>query len=91
MEEWGLQAIKEGFPKELKAKRLLFAPVDAELPENRHYIRDYRLDSISLVAARYDKGKQVEWKNLKDVWFLLRDRKAFSQYVRDEVGGLLRR
>jgi len=36
--------------------------VNLELPENRHFVKDYQLFTKSLVLVRFDKGRQAEYK-----------------------------
>jgi hypothetical protein len=91
IEAFSEEALKQAFANELRNGRLEWHPVNVQLPENRHFIKDYQLFTKSLVIARVQDGRQVEWKNLERVWELTGDRRAFLQYVQDEVGAYLRR
>ena len=48
-------------------------------------IQDYQLVTKSLVLSLVSDGKETKWKNLADVWKLVRDKEKFYQYVKDEV------
>ena len=85
IEEYSHDAIQTYFAKELGNGRLEFRPVNVEEPGNKHYIQDYRLVSKSLVLSLVSDGKETKWKNLADVWKLVRDKEKFYQYVKDEV------
>jgi hypothetical protein len=61
-----------------------------EEAENRHYVQDYQLFSRSLVISLVKQDKEVTWKNLTDVWKLVRDKDKFFQYVKDEVEKFLK-
>ena len=89
LEEQTRETLKALFPKELASGKLVFRSVNAEAPEHQHYIEDYRLTSISLVVARFEKGTQKDWKTLQDVWRHLRDPEAFRRYVGQETGRML--
>ena len=54
-------------------------------PENRHFIQDFQIISISLVLSDTEDGKQKQWKSLEDVWNLLQNEKGFAEYVQKEV------
>jgi hypothetical protein len=85
IEEYSHDAIQAYFAKELGNGRLEFRPVNVEEPGNKHYIQDYQLVTKSLVLSLVSDGKETKWKNLADVWKLVRDKEKFYQYVKDEV------
>ena len=64
--------------------------LNVETPENRHYIQDYQITNQSVVLSELQDGKEVRWKNLKQVWRLLRDEKAFDDYIRTETDAFLK-
>jgi hypothetical protein len=78
------------FAKELGNGRLEFRPVNIEEPGNKHFIQDYQLVTRSLVLSLMSDGKETKWKNLADVWKLVRDKDKFFQYVKDEVEKFLK-
>jgi len=86
IEQYSHDAIQTHFAKELgKNGRLEFRPVNVEEPGNKHFIQDYQLVTRSLVLSLVSDGKETKWKNLPDVWKLVRDKERFFQYVKDEV------
>jgi hypothetical protein len=85
IEAYSHEAIEEGFKTELKNGALELRVVNYEDPENRHYIKDYKLVSKSLILVNMVDGKQTEWTNLKLVWDLVKNKQAFLNYVRGEV------
>ena len=86
IEEYSHDAIQTYFAKELGNGSLEFRPVNVDEPENKHFIQDYQLVTRSLVLSLMSDGKEKKWKNLPDVWKLVRDKEKFYQYVKDEVG-----
>ncbi len=90
IEQYSHDAIQTYFAKELGNGTLEFRPVNVEEPENKHFIRDYQLVTRSLVLSLVSDGKETKWKNLPDVWKLVRDKDKFFQYVKVEVKNFLK-
>lgn len=84
------EVIEQKFKSELAAKRLVFKPVNYDLPENAHYPQDYKLPCPSLVLVRRQAGKDEKWKLLGETWQLVEDTTKFNRYVEDEVDKCLR-
>ncbi len=89
IEAYSKEAIEKGFPEELRKGILEMRIVNYEKPEHRHFMKDYKLVSKSLVLVNLVDGKQTEWTNLKLVWQLTGRKDAFLNYVRKEVRGYL--
>ena len=90
IEEYSHEAIQTYFAKELGNGGLEFRPVNVDEPENKHFIQDYQLVTRSLVLSLVSDGKEKKWKNLPEVWKLVRDKERFFQYVKDEVAIFLK-
>jgi hypothetical protein len=89
IEAYSREAIEKGFPEELKNGILEMRIVNYEQPENRHFIKEYKLVSKSLILVNTVNDKQAEWTNLKMVWQLTGRKDAFLNYVRREVRSYL--
>ncbi len=85
IEKYSREAIEAYFASELGTGQLEFRPVNVDEPANRHFIQDYQLHTRSLVLTLYRDNQQKKWKNLKDVWQLVRDKDRFYQYVKSET------
>ncbi len=85
IESYSKEAIERGFAAEIKAGTVEWRPINVQLPENRHFIRDYKLFTRSLVLARMKDGKQLEWRNLEKVWDLAGRKDEFLRYVQTNV------
>jgi hypothetical protein len=85
IEAYSQEAVETKFKKELESGRLEFLPINFDEEGNEHFIEDYKLYTKSLIVCGYEKGKQVEWKNLEKVWEYVYDKDAFFKYVQDEV------
>ncbi len=90
IEVYSREAIERGFAEELESGDLKFESINIDRAENRHFIKDYRLYTKSLVICNMKDGKQVEWKNLARVWQLIRNKNEFFNYVQDEINAYLK-
>ena len=89
MEEYSKFAIYAGFPDELKSGSIEWSVVDMQLPENRHFVEDFRLRMSSLVIVRFKEGKQAEWRNLEKIGDHVGDMTEFVKYVQSNVKAFL--
>jgi len=85
LEAYSRETVESGFAKEIEQGRVVFRHVNVQEPENEHFIKDYRLYTKSLIVSLIKDGKQVRWKNLPDIWKLVRNRERFEQYVKGEI------
>ena len=90
IERMAREVIEQRFKPEMTAKRLLFKPLNYDLPENAHFLQAYKLPCPSLVLVRRQAGKDEKWKLLGETWQLVEDATKFNRYVLDEVEKLLR-
>jgi hypothetical protein len=89
IEEYTNQAIMEGFPRQIKDGSLVWKTVNVEEKGNEHFIKDYQLFSKAVVIVDLKEGKQVQYKNLKDIWQHVNKRNDFSRYIQDEIRSYL--
>lgn len=89
IESFAKSAVESGFASELKTGQIEFRVVNVEEPDNEHFVQDYQLVTRSVVLSRVQNGTQQGWKNLDQVWTLVRDPEAFQRYVVDETKQLL--
>ncbi len=85
IESTTLEALETGFGEMMKKGEITWETANYELDENTHFEKDYELIFSSVILAKYTDGKRVEWKNLQKVWELIRDKKAFTEYIQNEV------
>jgi len=89
IETYTREAVETNFTDNLKNGKLIWEIVNVDIPENRHFIKDYELYTKSVVLVKLRDGKQVEWKNLDMVWSLLNDKDSFQSYITGEVTAFL--
>jgi len=91
IESYSREVIERKFGADIASGRLHFKLVNVQLPENRHFVKDYHLFTKSLVLVRFNKGRQAEYKVLNNTWELAGDKPAMQGYVEREVRDYLKR
>ena len=90
IESYSREVVEQKFGADIAKGRLQYKLVNLQLPENRHFVKDYQLFTKSLVLVRFDKGRQAEYKVLNDTWELVGDKSAMQGYVEREVRDYLK-
>ncbi|MGC8840388.1 MAG: nitrophenyl compound nitroreductase subunit ArsF family protein [Candidatus Sumerlaeaceae bacterium] len=83
------ELLKRDFAKELASGRIVWKVVNVDLPENSHFVDEYKLYTKSLVLVPHSSGKSGEYKNLTKIWQFAGDKAKFQAYVREEILKLL--
>ncbi len=89
IEAYTEEAIRTGFAQEIEDGKLEWKAINIEPPENRHFINDYRLYTKSVVISKLNGETEVSWKNLDQVWNLIRSKPEFIAYIQEETRKLL--
>ena len=84
-EAYAEEALKTGFPKELKSGKVAWKSLNTDEPQNAHFANDYKLVTKSLIVSDTRAGKEKAWKNLDQIWTLVGDKAAYMKYVQDGV------
>jgi len=85
IEKYTKGSIEENFKDELTSGELVFKPVNVDFKKNEHFSGDYQLFTKSVVLSLVKDGEEIEFKNLKKVWELLRNRDKFYKYIEEET------
>jgi hypothetical protein len=91
IESYSREVIERKFGADIAGNRLQYKLVNVQLPENRHFVKDYQLFTKSLVLVRFEKGREAEHKVLNETWELVGDKSAMQGYVEREVRDYLKR
>jgi hypothetical protein len=89
IEQQTREVIERQFKAELEAQRLVFKPLNYDLPENAHFFLDYKLPCPSLVLVRQKDGKDDQRTLLGDTWQLVENPVKFNAYIETEVNKFL--
>jgi hypothetical protein len=88
-ESYTVEALHDAFAEQLNDGRLRWQMVNVEQPGNEHFVKDYQLYTKSIVIVKTEDGKPAGYKNLKEIWELVRHKPAFVEYIQDEVRNCL--
>ena len=91
IEAYSREAILNHFKSDLERGRLEWQVVNVQLPENRHFVKEYQLFTKSVVLVHIANGKSQSYKILNDVWELVGDKAQFQAYIDKETRGYLAR
>ncbi len=89
IETYTREAVARNFAGAYKGWEVVFKGVNVEEEPDKHFVRDYRLNSKSVVAQKFAGDKPLKWEKLEKVWQLLGDEEAFIDYVTVETHKLL--
>jgi hypothetical protein len=90
IEELSALAVKSYFEDELKRGRVVWRVINVDEPENRHFVKDYNLYTKHVIVSEIKDNQEVRWKDLKDVWTLVRNEEKFGNYVQTEISDWLK-
>jgi hypothetical protein len=79
------QAVESGFKAELADGRVELKVINIETAGNEHFEKDYKLYTKSVIFSNIKDGKEDSWKNLDQIWTLLRDQSKFIEYIQTEL------
>lgn len=94
IEAFTKEALNNKFATELKSGRLVWMPIDVKKEGNWHYVEEFKITSKSVIAADYkgekpNKDQLLNWKNLEQIWPLLKDKPKFIEYIQSETQAYL--
>ncbi len=89
IEAYAAEAIQTGFADALDAGQVDWQVLNFEDSANAGAVEDYDLVSQSLIIVEWQDGEKLRWKNLERVWKLVGEKKAFLDYVQQEVAAYL--
>jgi len=85
IEAYTRQVMDSAFSEVQADGSMQMVSVNYETAAHEHFVKDFELTSNSVVLARLAAGKVTEWKNLDQIWDLVKDATAFSAYVQTEI------
>ena len=75
------QTVESHFAEALESGEIRWEHINYEANGNGHYVTDYELVSATVVATRWQDGKEVDWSRLDGVWDHYNDEPAFAAYL----------
>lgn len=90
LETYAKESLQTYFAAELDSNEIVWKVVNMDEPQNKHYIKDYKLVTKSIILSAMADGKEVEWKNLGQIWQKVGNKESYLQYIRDSIKQFLK-
>ena len=85
LESYTREAIEDSFKDELKDGRIEWRVVNTDEDGNGHFVKDFKLETKSVVLVAMQGDRQLRWRNLDKIWDLVGNKDEFKKYIRKEV------
>ena len=79
------EALTKDFAAEMSSGVIVWRTIDVDEPKFLNYTAKTEIYTKSIVIARVQDGKQLDWRNLDRVWDLVYDKQGFIDYIRTEL------
>ncbi|MBD3346935.1 MAG: hypothetical protein GF401_17920 [Chitinivibrionales bacterium] len=88
IESLAKEAVEKEFADELKSGEMIFKSVNIENEENKHFVKNYKLYTKSIILSLVSGDKEQKWKNLDKIWQLVKKPDKYKDYVIEEINRL---
>ncbi len=85
MGSYSEEAVKKGFPQQLKNGSVEFKYIDYEKKENAALAKAYKVQGPALIVAKVEANKVQQYKDLKEIWGKVREKPEFVAYVQENI------
>lgn len=85
LERVSRESVESAFEKELSSGRIKFLSINIDEKGNEHFFKDYNLEFQSVVISDVKDGQEKRWKNLDQVWKLLKEEWDLREYIQKEL------
>ncbi len=85
MEAYARDAVETRLADKVRSDAIGWRTANFDLPENKHFVKDFALTASAVVVIRYADGMPVQWKKLDRIWDLVQDEGAFKDYIVTEA------
>lgn len=90
MEKWTDEIIRKKFSPQLKAGILSLQSLNFDEEKNFDFLNRYRLTRPTVVLAKIQKGQEIAWNELEQIWEFISDEAKFKKYIETELSKFLR-
>ena len=89
LESFAKSEVEIDFADAVKNGTLLWKTINIEDRGNEHYAEEYKLYTKSVIVSIRQDGKESSWKNLDQIWQLVREEQKYREYIKNEVKACL--
>ena len=79
------ETINTYYSDELKSGKVVFAHINAELPENYDLAKRYEVTGSSLWIGTYTKDGNFFKEENVNVWYKINDKEGYMNYLKDVI------
>lgn len=90
IESQSYETVQADFASQLESGEVVWNVLNYEAPAGADLAKQFDIQVPVVVLARLKGGQVADWKRLDQVWGLVDDKPAFTQYVRDEITQMLK-
>jgi hypothetical protein len=90
LEGYAKEALETYFSQQLASGEVVWMPLNTDLPENSHFVKDYELVTKSVVLSKVKDGKEISWQNLDKIWDKVADKDDYLSYIKENVTAMLK-
>ncbi len=90
LEGYAKEALETYFAEQLGSGEVVWKPLNTDLPENKHFVKDYELVTKSVILSKVKDGKEVSWQNLDKIWDKVADKDDYLSYIKENVTEILK-
>jgi len=84
------KTIQTRFGAESEAGTLTFQAVNLDLPENKHFTKDFNVGFSSMIVVAQKDKKTLKWENCEKVWDQAHNESALAEYVEKQIRSYLK-
>jgi hypothetical protein len=88
-EDYSKATLDTYFPKDLKNGTIEWHVLNMDAPQNKHFVKEFKLFTKALIIEKVHDGKVVAWKNLEDIWSFTESEPKFMNYVKTNIDAYL--
>ena len=83
------EALQTHFAEDLEAGSLIFKVIDLDADGSSDFEKQYDFFYNTVIVVDIEKGKEIRFKNLEEVWGLVEDKDAAIEFMRSEIAEYL--
>ena len=90
LQGYAKEALETSFSQQLALGEVVWMPLNIDLSENKHFVKDYELVTKSVILSKVRNGKEVKWQNLAKIWDKVSDKDDYLSYIKENVTEILK-
>lgn len=89
IENMTVETLLTQFSKAMQDSTIIFRTINIDLPENNHYVDDYKLEFKSIIIEKIEADSVISWNKLDTLWNCIDKDIEFSGVIERSVNDYL--